>query len=127
MISRYSSTCARVGGPAASRALDRRDAGADGGERVVDLVHDAGGELADRRQLLALHDLALDPVPLGHVLADGDDVGDLVAVQPHGDLAEPEEPGSRRPGVDLLLRLLDLAGLEDPVELGAELRRPAAG
>ena len=89
-------------------------------------MHDAGGQLADRRQLLALEDLALDPVPLGHVLADGDDVGDLVPVEAHGNLAEPEEP--RLPAQrDLLLRLLDLAGLEDPVELGAQLRRRLAG
>ena len=93
---------------------------------IVDLVHDAGGELSDRRELLALEDLALDPVPLGHVLADGDHVGDLVALEPHGDLAEPEEarlPAERH----LLLGLLDLAGLEHPVELGPELGRAAGG
>ncbi len=51
---------------------DRGDAGADGRQRVVDLVHDAGGKLADGRQLFALHDLPLDPARLGHVLTDGD-------------------------------------------------------
>ena len=126
MISRYSATCAASALPAGHPAFDRRHAGADGGERVVDLVHDAGGQLPDRRQLLALEDLALDPVPVGHVLADRDDVGDLVAVEPHRNLAEPEEPrlAAQR---DLLLGLLDLAGLEDPVELGAQLRRRLAG
>src|SRR3712207_7373932 len=47
----------------------------DGGQRVVDLVHHARGELPDRRQLLGLRRPLQRRLPLGHVLADGDDVG----------------------------------------------------
>ena len=60
MISRYSRTVPVRGRGSPRRALDRGDAGADGGERVVDLVHDAGRELADRGELLALEDPLLD-------------------------------------------------------------------
>ncbi len=58
MISRYSRTDAAPSqGVSGEAALDRRDARADGRERIVDLVHDAGRQLADGRELLALHDL----------------------------------------------------------------------
>ncbi len=83
-------------------------------------MHDARGELPDGRELLALQDLAVDPVPLRHVLADGDDVGDLVPVEPHRNLAQPEEPCFPAEPY-LLLRLLDLAGLEHAIEFGPEL------
>ena len=115
-----------VGGARGHPAFDGGDTGADGGERIVDLVHHARGQLADRRELLALENLSLDPVPLGHVLAHRDDVGDLVAVETHRNLAEAEEPRLAAQG-DLLLGLLDLAGLEHPVELRAELCCGLAG
>ncbi len=98
---------------------DGRDTGADGGQRVIDLVHHTGRELTDGRQLFALHDLTLDPARLGHVFADGDDMSDLVAVQPHGNLGQPERPQLPAEGY-IELGLYDLAGLKHPVELGAE-------
>ena len=62
MISRYSCEPACAAGAASGQpVLERGDAGADGGERIVDLVHDAGGELADGGELLALQDLLLRP------------------------------------------------------------------
>ena len=99
---------------------DGRDAGADGGQRVVDLVHDAGGQLADGGQLLALHDLTLNSARVGHVLADGDDVTDLVALQPHRNLGQPEGAHLAAQG-HVQLGLLDLSGLKDAVELRPEL------
>ena len=101
--------------------VHRRHARADGGERIVDLVHDAGGELPDGGELLALHDLHLDRAPLGHVLADGDDVGDAFAVESHRDLGRAEVPylAALR---HLEFHLLDGARLEDAVELRLELR-----
>ena len=46
----------------------------DGGERIVDLVHDAGRQLADRGKLFALREALLRLPPGGHVFADRDDV-----------------------------------------------------
>jgi hypothetical protein len=89
-------------------------------------VHDAGRELADGGQLLALHDLSLDPAGLGDVLADGDDMTDLVPLQPHGDLAQPEGAELAAEG-DVELVLHDLTGVEHPVELGLQLLRRLAG
>ena len=43
------------------------DEAEDGEERVVDLVRDAGRELADRRELAALHHLLLEAAALGEI------------------------------------------------------------
>ena len=91
-------------------------AGEDGGERVVDLVHHARRQLPDRGELLRLGEPPLRPAPLGDVLADRDDVGDVVGVLPHRDLGDaivPWPPGCL--GLDF--DLLDLARVEHPVEL----------
>ena len=48
-------------------------------QRVVDLVRDAGHELAHRRQPLAVHQLIAKPQLLGDVALDRDEVGDLAA------------------------------------------------
>ena len=40
------------------------------GERVVDLVGDVGGQLADRRELGGLDELGLGALELGHLLLD---------------------------------------------------------
>ena len=45
----------------------------DARQRVVDLVNDARGELAECGQLLGVDDLPLELVHLGSVLADRDD------------------------------------------------------
>ena len=107
-------------------AVHCRHAGADGRQRIVDLVHDAGRELADGGELLALHDLHLDGAPLGHVLTDGDDVGDALAVESHRDLrgAEVAHLAALR---HLDLDLLDGTGLEDAVEFRLEVGRPGTG
>ena len=67
--------------------LQRLGAGADRRERIVDLVHHAGGERADRRQLLRLREALLGLAPLGDVFADRDDVRDVLVVEAHRDLA----------------------------------------
>ncbi len=79
----------------------------DGFERVVDLVRDGGGEAADRRQLLRLEELLLDPAPLqlaylGEVVEHRDD-GRHLPLRVHylgrGDL---HREAARRRGVDQL-------------------------
>ena len=45
----------------------------DRGQRVVELVDDAGGELAEGREPLGAHDLLLEHLDLGLILADRDD------------------------------------------------------
>src|SRR6184192_1649383 len=64
-------------------------AGQDRGERVVDLVHDAGRELTYGRQFLGLGQALLGLAPFGDVFADGDHVGDVLAVLPHRNLRDP--------------------------------------
>ena len=44
---------------------------ADAGQRVADLVRDAGQQLAEGRQPLAATQVGLEPVPLGRLAADG--------------------------------------------------------
>src|SRR5690349_16929740 len=104
----------------ADASFDGGHAGADGGERVVDLVHHAGGELPDGGELFALHDLTLDPPGFGHVLADGDDVTYAISLQAHRDLAQPK-CARFASYCYLQLVLQDLAGLEHPVEFRAKL------
>ncbi len=53
---------------AALPELGRR---ADAGQRVADLVGDAGQQLAQGRQPLATPQFGLEPVPLGRLAADG--------------------------------------------------------
>ncbi len=120
MMSRYSGERRRGALPVFQLALNGRDAGADRGERIVDLVHDPRRELAHRRELLRLHDPPLHRPRIGDVLADGDHVGYGIAAQPHRDLAEPEVADLVAQH-DLLFALLDLSGPEDPIELVAEL------
>ena len=45
----------------------------DRGERIVQLVCDARHQLADRRQLLALHELCFERLLLGNVFHEDDD------------------------------------------------------
>ncbi len=85
-------------------------------------MHDARRQLADRGELVALRDLGLHALPLGHVLADRDHVGDLVALEPHRNLAEPVVSRFAA-GDDFDFPLLDLPGREDAVEIGTKLRR----
>ena len=49
-------------------------------QRVVDLVRDAGRELADRRELAALHELLLHAPLLGHVFDQGEQQRGLAVV-----------------------------------------------
>ena len=127
MISRYSSTAPRSARDASSsRPVIAATQALMVASGLLISCMTPGRQLPDRRELLALHDLALDPPGVGHVLADRDDVADLVAVQPHRDLGQPEGPrlSAQR---DLELGLLNLAGLEDPVELGPQLAGRLAG
>ena len=78
----------RRGARPSSRELEALGAGGDRRERIVDLVHDAGGERADRRELLGLREAVLRLAPLGDVLADGDDVRHRAVVEAHGDLRD---------------------------------------
>ena len=91
----------------------------DGGERVVDLVHHAGRELAHRGELLRLGETLLGLAPLGDVLADGDDVRDGAAVLMHRNLGDPvvTRLAAR---LRFHLDLLQLARVEDPVELALQ-------
>ncbi len=97
----------------------RLAAGRDGSERVVDLVHHAGRQLADRCQLLGLGQAMLRLPPLGDVLPDGDDVGDLVIVQMHRDLRDPVV-ARLAACLRLHFDLLDFATVEHAVELALE-------
>ena len=74
----------------------RGEVGEDEGQRVVDLVRHAGGDLADRRQLLALRQLGHQPaVALGVGEAD-----------------EVAHPRHQRPPLDGLVQVLVGAGLQ---------------
>ena len=61
------------GGPQRSRSQDGEVVG-DVGQRVVDLVGDAGAEQADRGQLLALDEHVAHPLPLGQVADRADEL-----------------------------------------------------
>ncbi len=87
-------------------------------ERIVDLVHDAGGELADRRELFGLRESVHRLAPFGHVLTDRDDVGDGRVVEPHRDLRDPVRAQVAR-RARLHLELLDRPRHEHVIELGA--------
>src|SRR5262249_5793806 len=65
--------------------LETLGAGTDGGQRVVDLVHDAGRQRTDRRELFGVRETHLRLAPFGDVLADGHDVRHLVALYFHWD------------------------------------------
>ena len=120
MILRYSSNPARgrsgqILGPVTQRLRARED----GGERVVDLVHHAGGQLPHRGQLLGLRQPLLGAPPFGHVFGDGDHVGDPHVVEAHRDLGDPEVARVAARG-GFHLHLLDFAGLEHAVELAPQ-------
>src|SRR5262249_43386765 len=51
----------------------------------VDLVHDAGRQRTDRRELFGVRETHLRLAPFGDVLADGNDVRHLVALYFHWD------------------------------------------
>ena len=64
-------------------------------ERVVDLVRDAGNQLADRREPLAVHELVAQRQVFGHVALDADEMREAAALVPNrGDRARGRE---RRP------------------------------
>ncbi len=102
----------QIGDTQAERLAAREDRR----ERVVDLVHDAGRELADGGELLTLRQALLGLAPCRHVLADRDDVRNVLVVEPHRDLRNPVMP--RVAGrLRVHFNLLDLTGFEDAVEL----------
>src|SRR5438270_1747719 len=100
--------------------LQRLGARRDGRERVVDLVDDARRQPPDRRELLGARHGAVGLDARGDVLADRDDVRDLLAVRPHRHFAD--EPVARRAvgRFRLLLDALDLAGLEGALEFSLQ-------
>ena len=69
------------------------DAADDRLQRIVDLVRDAGHELADRRQPLAVHQLIAQPQLLGDIALDADEVCDRPDV-----VAERDDRARRREG-----------------------------
>ncbi len=107
------------------RAVDALDdarlkglgAGGDGRQRVVYLVHDAGRQAPDGRELLRTRHRAVGLDARRDVFADGDDVRDLAVVAAHRDFAD--EPVVRRAvvGARLLLDALDSSGGEGALEL----------
>src|SRR5438105_4900648 len=64
----------------------------DRGERIIQLVCDARDQLADRRQLLALHELGFERLLLGYVFDEDDDAllgggaGNAGRIHPQGAL-----------------------------------------
>ena len=56
--------------------MHQLDAADDRLQRVVDLVRDAGDQLADRRQPLAVHELIAQLQLVGDVALDADEVRD---------------------------------------------------
>jgi hypothetical protein len=60
----------------------------DGRERIVDLVHHAGRQRADGRELLGLRKAILGGAPFGDVFTDGDHVRDRTVVEAHGDFRD---------------------------------------
>ena len=64
-------------------------------QRVVDLVRDAGNQLADRREPLAVHELVAQREVFGHVALDADEMRDAAGlVADRGDRARRRK---RRP------------------------------
>ena len=99
--------------------LEALGAGADRRQRIVDLVHHARGERADRRELLGLRKARLGLSPLGDVFADRDDVRDLATLDVHRDLGDAI--GARfAERLRLDRELLHLSRLEHVLELAAQ-------
>src|SRR5206468_3667670 len=94
----------------------RLAAGEDRGERVVDLMHDAGGQLSHGGELLGLGQTLLRLAPLGDIFADGDDVRDIPPVLPHGNLRDAVV-ARLAARLRLHFHLLQLTGVEYAVEL----------
>src|SRR3989449_6009362 len=72
------------------------------GERVAQLVRDAGGELPDGRHLLRLDELALQALAIGDVDADElhPAAGAVLDVAPRGEHGDqPAAPGGQGGGV----------------------------
>ena len=69
----------------------------DRGERVVQVVRDPRDELPDRRHLLRLDQLVLQPAPLGAVVEEEHDAGPVAA----GESAPTTRHRRRRPGAEL--------------------------
>ena len=81
-------------------------------QRIIDLVHDAGCEPADRGELLCVDDRLVHLLLLGDVFADGDNVRHFGVIDAHRHFRDfPYAPLAFVPG--LLLDLDDLAGAED--------------
>ena len=70
------------------RILQTLGARGDRRQRIVDLVHDTGGERADGGELLRLVETLLRLAPIGDVLTHGDHVRDRPVVEPHGNLGD---------------------------------------
>src|SRR5205823_3851148 len=97
----------------------RLGAGTDGGEWIVDLVHDARGERADRGELFRLSKALLRLAPLGHVFTDRNHVRHVGVVQVHWNLRDAVGPYfAGRAGFDL--ELLHSSSREDVLELTAQ-------
>src|SRR5687767_1488571 len=94
-------------------------AGTDRRQRVVHFVHDARGKLANGRKLLRLGNAILRRSPIGHVLADGDDVRDVHVIDAHRNLRDAEG-AEIAGGTRLHLERRDLAGGEHVVELAPQ-------
>src|SRR3954469_25018192 len=103
----------------AQRERERFGAGTDGGEWIVDLVHDARGECTDRRKFLRLSDSLLCLTPLGNVFPDRDDVGDVRVIEAHWNLRYAVGAKlTRRTRLDL--KLLHLTGAKDILEFPSQ-------
>ena len=81
---RRSFSTSPAGAPSACRLLQQVVAvDRDAGQRVVELVHDAGRELAERRELLGVDDLLFELAQLGHVAVDVDHPFDVAVGAEH--------------------------------------------
>ncbi len=86
-------------------------------------MHHARGELADGREFLRLREPLLRLFPVGHVLANGDDVRDGRVAKPHRNLRDAIR-AQLAGGERLHLVFLDAPGRADIVELAPQhLRR----
>ncbi len=93
------------GGQAAAQDLSVGD---DGGERVVDLVGDAGGDFADRGHAGSLDQVGLGGLDLGfHLLAVGDVAADGLKFEDPAAGVEDGPVGALQPA-QTLAALLDL-------------------
>jgi len=87
-------------------------------QRVVDLVSDAGDELANGRQPLAVHQLIAQREVLGHVALDANEVRDAA-----GGIAQSRDRARRRKRRSVLPFA---AQRPAPHALGDDLRRDVA-